>query len=173
MRHLESHSLMAHEAEQNDDHRHNRSCNIWCLCGSLQIVSQNRDQKRHTCQSDEYTAAVDSKTANPFNQVIPTSTKDEPLVSKKGDADRNQASKKAREHVVVSAQPRSGPVQESEKAITKNSIESSNKNVAHKLLERPWRIQLHVESIPSWRNVFAFQDRRRIPDGAALKHSQA
>ena len=147
---------MAHEAEQNNDHRHNRPCNIWCLCGSLQIVSQNRNQKRHTCQSDEYTAAVDPETANPFNQVIPASTKDEPLVSKKGNADRNQTSKKAREQVVVRTQPSSGPVQERKKAITQNSIEPSNKDVAHKLPDRPWRMQLHVESNPSQRNVFAF-----------------
>ena len=126
---------MTEEAEDDGNARHDGSAEVGGPFGVGKDSLEEWDEDGHADEAHDHGCAVDANAANPLREVVAVGAEDEPLVAQERDSDADDAGEEDGVHVAVASRPGEQPVQEGEDAVTEDSVEAADEQVAPELEE--------------------------------------
>jgi len=127
----EGNVLVAEEAEDDGDARNDGSCDVGSQLTTRKQMLKQAHEKRHGSEAQQGAGSIHANAACPLRQVVPVGAEDEPFISQKCGRDGDDAGEEAGVHVAICAEAAGEePVEESEKAVAEDGVESTDKEVA-------------------------------------------
>ena len=127
---------MAEEAEDYGDCSQYSRRDVRGSFTMLQVASQDQNEDGQSYQPDRHTAAIDSDTTYPFDQIVSAGAEDKPLVAEESHRDGDEVRQNRGIHVAERPDPCERPIQKGKERVAKDSIESAYQQVADKLRQR-------------------------------------